>query len=360
MRSRPLALFLSLFLILSSFFIIPVGASDSSNILDSNLTNWDCPDSVSVNSYKNDIYRIYFNGFDITPDNPDYSTTFVGIRLKTSLVPQHNYTVSIKFPSAADINKALGTSLTDSQIISSLNSSSVKVLIGIAYARSGAIAYSPSMCKSFTGSDFIQNYYGSSLAFDFTYETVTTGEPHFIIGFSVPTDYSNYTLVYVSDPVLSDNTTSESDSLLSRLFAFFTEKLQDLRDKLNSALDGVKQGIVSALDSLKEGFVSALSSLGDKLQSFFTGCINLVLYFDWDGNYTNPFDSSDSPISSISSFLSDIQNYVSDSVKNFNTIIDSISGSIFLFDSFVQRYDWLFLLVSFSLVFIVLTRFIGL
>lgn len=106
-----------------------------------------------------------------------------------------------------------------------------------------------------------------------------------------------------------------------------------------------------------EGWINALVHV---IQNFFKGCFNLVIYFDWYGDYENPFLSEDKPISLISGYLTEIDSYVEDTASNFEAVIDSVTGSIYLFDEFVQRFDWLFMIVVVSLLLIVVTRFIGL
>ncbi len=52
-----------------------------------------------------------------------------------------------------------------------------------------------------------------------------------------------------------------------------------------------------------EGWIDAIIHI---IENFFTGCLNLLLYFDWDGYYENPFMNDDDPISLISGYLDDI------------------------------------------------------
>ena len=106
-----------------------------------------------------------------------------------------------------------------------------------------------------------------------------------------------------------------------------------------------------------EGWLNAFFHV---IENFGTGCINLLLYFDWYGDYENPFLNEDSPISLISDSLNNITTYVSDSGNSFESVIDSITGSLELFSMFTERFDWLLGLCIFTLAIIVITRFIGL
>lgn len=105
-------------------------------------------------------------------------------------------------------------------------------------------------------------------------------------------------------------------------------------------------------------------SLVDNEKSFFAEqfdrLTNLILYFDADGNYTNPFDGSDSPLYYISEYFDNLINYVSESVESITTTIDSASGMIHIFDLFTKRFGWLLGLCVFTLAVLVYCRFIGL
>ena len=92
----------------------------------------------------------------------------------------------------------------------------------------------------------------------------------------------------------------------------------------------------------------------------FDRLINLILYFDADGNYQNPFVDSDSPLNYISGFFDNLIKYVSDSVENITNTIDSASGMIHIFDLFTKRFSWLLGLCVFTLAVLIFSRFIGL
>ena len=86
----------------------------------------------------------------------------------------------------------------------------------------------------------------------------------------------------------------------------------------------------------------------------------MILYFDPDGNYTNPFGGSDSPLYYISEYFDNLINYIYESVENITNTIDSASGMIHIFDLFTQRFSWLLGICVFTLAVLVYCRFIGL
>lgn len=106
-----------------------------------------------------------------------------------------------------------------------------------------------------------------------------------------------------------------------------------------------------------EGWINAFLH---QITNFFSGCINLVLYLDWDGIYEDPFSNGDEPISLISDGLNDISDFVADAGESVEDVLDSLSGALELFSRFTERFDWLVGLCVFTLAIIVISRFIGL
>ena len=106
-----------------------------------------------------------------------------------------------------------------------------------------------------------------------------------------------------------------------------------------------------------EGWTNAIFH---NIKTFFSGCVNLILYFDFYGEYSNPFEQDGNVLDTIEEFSQRIIDYVADSAKNLEDTIDSVSGAIEVFASFVERFPWLFGIVGFVLILTVYTRFIGL
>lgn len=63
---------------------------------------------------------------------------------------------------------------------------------------------------------------------------------------------------------------------------------------------------------------------------------------------------------SVSQFFDDLVEYLSGVSDDIETVIDSITGPVVLLDEFTKRFEWLFGIVSFVLMMIVASRFIGL
>lgn len=63
---------------------------------------------------------------------------------------------------------------------------------------------------------------------------------------------------------------------------------------------------------------------------------------------------------SVSQFFDDLVEYLSGVSDDIETVIDSITGPVVLLDEFTKRFEWLFGIVTFVLLMIVASRFIGL
>lgn len=63
---------------------------------------------------------------------------------------------------------------------------------------------------------------------------------------------------------------------------------------------------------------------------------------------------------SVSQFFDDLVEYLSGVSDDIETVIDSITGPVVLLDEFTKRFEWLFGIVTFVLMMLVASRFIGL
>lgn len=106
-----------------------------------------------------------------------------------------------------------------------------------------------------------------------------------------------------------------------------------------------------------EGWVNALLS---SLQNFLKHCLNLIIYFDWDGNHDNPFVEVGGPLDVVSDLFNNVKIYLSDVAESITSVIDSVTAGIYIFDKFTERFSWLLGLCVFALAVLVVSRFIGL
>ncbi len=292
-------------------FSVGVSAADeaSGNLVDTNLSNWNKSTYTTLTGYNSGIYRIYV-------DPPGSSSTtvsenFYGVYDLPKLTPGHNYTLSLHFPSASEINSALGTSFSDSDIISNLNTANVYVRFGIGYKKTSSIGIINDFSWISSGPDFA-NYFGQTVSFDFDYSTRSdTGTPCFVIAIQKLNIDGSVNWVYVSNPVLKDNDADNTEGFFNNLIEFLrnmfggisvglddlgtsignkisnllsglSDKLSDVRDKINSKLDFVKNGI-------SDSIFSAFADMGIDLEGWFN---NVGSWFtDLKNNFTENIEA---------------------------------------------------------------------
>lgn len=110
------------------------------------------------------------------------------------------------------------------------------------------------------------------------------------------------------------NITSSVSALGDRISSFFS----DLGNKITTEFTNLTSDFSGYISSLGDRFSGFITSLGDRIsgyfenlsvninaffddllegiKDFFRGFGNLILYFNWEGEYTNPFESSNSII----------------------------------------------------------------
>lgn len=155
-------------------------------------------------------------------------------------------------------------------------------------------------------------------------------------------------------------------NLGNRINSFFTNLGSTITTNFNSLTTNFKNNITS----LGDRFSGFITSLGDRISGFFnnlfsklddlgTRIINYILYFD-DEIPENPFTGVDSPLDHVQGFFDDLIDYLTGIGDDIETVLDSITAPVSLLDTFTKRFEWLFGIVTFTLMMIVVSRFIGL
>lgn len=95
------------------------------------------------------------------------------------------------------------------------------------------------------------------------------------------------------------------------------------------------------------------------IEDFGTGCINMVLYFDWYGDYENPFVSELPFVSFIRSALFNLTEFINGAVENYLEV--RVKGYAFniLFSYILEEVPYLMIIGLASLFLVVVSRFIG-
>ena len=350
-RSRPLSLFLS-FLILISCFTISVSASDSENLVDSDLRNWQIihPDYTTV-LYKRDNEFLIKVKPAISESNPDVKVTSGGVYHLTDLVNGNSYTLNFKYlnPSQMDVGEVLAAAPY-------LNG---EVVIGLASKTGDNYELVENACITINKDNYF-DYYGNNFSINFKMENIINP----CIIFYYMGSGMGYEIYFgVGDVSLIDDSQAKEDGFFAKLFEWFQEKFDAIGESFTN--------LGNKLTELKNSFLDSLSNLGDTIGSFFVeqlegiieffrGFGNLILYFNWEGEYTNPFEREDSPIDKVSEFFDNLIEYVDSIGTSIENVLDSITGGLHIFDEFTSRFPWLKGIAVFCLALIVITRFIGL
>ncbi len=414
-RSRPLSLFLSV-LILISCFTVSVSAESSSNLIDSNLENWEKtdPDYTTVKGFNHidnrTIYRI-----GITP-NPIGDTWVHGVRIGSiyelkNLTAGDSYSFSVDLLSYQQvIGTGLFTGFSEDFYYSPYTKYGGNLCIGLATLdKSTGYPQVVEGCSVIIDSTNYLSYFGDKL--NITFEMPNIVNPCIVIGYIDVTDYGNSFMLYVENVELVNNTQDKEDGFFDKLFRFFhdlkweivggscgdvecsktphTSLAEKFGSKLQEGLDNLKQffhdlkwdvtggtcdkedcpkkehtslagRINTHIDNLKLVVNGLPDTILEGIRDFFRGFGNLILYFNWDGEYTNPFEREVSPIDKVSEWFDNLIEYVDSIGTSIENVLDSITGGLHIFDEFTSRFPWLKGIAVFCLALIVITRFIGL
>ena len=94
-------------------------------------------------------------------------------------------------------------------------------------------------------------------------------------------------------------------------------------------------------------------------ESFLDGCVNMLLYFNWYGDYYNPFVEDLPFVEFISSFFDSITQFISDSLERYLSFKVKSHAFNILFSYVLEEIPILFVIGSASLFLVVVSRFIG-
>lgn len=302
------------------------------NLINPDLTSWQV---LADSSYGVDIMRVapYGSGTSTFKSQmyslqvqPSTSLEASGVYIwfgalldGVKLIPGNSYTFSFYLPNGTDVWQAIGEPEGAYKDQFFENNNSLKhswanlhasLSVGISYGDSFTIDSGVPLQTELLDISYenIDSYFGKEISASFLCPDYT-GNAYLTFIFGGNSKYTNSFLFYFSDVSLIDPNAEDEKGFLAKQF--------------------------------------------DRL-------INLILYFDVEGNYTNPFDGSDSPLHYISGYFDKLINYVSESVESITVSIDSASGMIHIFDLLTKRFGWLLGLCVFTLAVLVYCRFIGL
>lgn len=156
-----------------------------------------------------------------------------------------------------------------------------------------------------------------------------------------------------------DEFSSNVSSGLKEVWQIISNKLTEVQQNISGEITSSWQNIVTKLTNVVNSIGVFFDDLKSSLSSLFQNLINYILYFD-DEVPENPFTGVDSPLDHVQGFFDELIDYLSSIRDDIETVIDSVTGPIILLDEFTKRFEWLFGIVTFVLMMIVVSRFIGL
>lgn len=367
---KLLSVFLTSVIFLFSFSVFAfAGNSSPENLINPDLRTWaqyciSSPDTFSVTKCEHfvnnpydpvfDIYQIWVNGEQLDESSAVYVVSAL-LNDSVDLVAGRSYTFEFYLPDYDDMNGLIsGPNATNK--LTYYGSDNTKLKANNFRPSSGAdIQVFVGIMFGTPDDDDFQGILGTDIAYvEINYDNFDTyaGRTN-KISFVCPD--------YKSAPSLCIGIVGTRNKYQSQ-FYFSNFALYD-NDQTAAELKGIKGLLHSLYWDLFGGVCDEEdcphSALNNPHVSIFDKLVNLILYFDPDGNYENPFDSV-SFVSDVSDYFDKLTGYVSDSVSAVTTTVDSASGMIHIFDLFTKQFSWLLGICTFTLAVIVFTRFIGL
>lgn len=273
-------------------FGLNVSAADSTNLVDSNLLNWNTtdPNHVSVNLAAKDVYRVYYKRIPLTSE-PDAPGVRAGaVYSLTNLTAGNSYTFNIDLMGVQQIKDSgalQGGTLTAAYYYAPLTDYNGELLIGLASYDSTTGSFDTVADGSFVkinGSNY-KEYFSKTLTISFTLPNVVN--PCIVISYMDLESAGNNCSWYFRNISLVDNAQAEEDGFFARLFEWFQERFDsvgnwftnlgnsignwfvDLGNSIGSWFADLKENLVSKLESLKQSFVDLGNSLVEGIKSLF-------------------------------------------------------------------------------------------
>ncbi len=371
--SRPLSILLCFVVFISSFTVTVHGA-DEDNLIDSDLSNWTVlnPDKCSVLPATSSLYLIRIYGVQIPPANPEGPSPiwYIGGAYDLTdsrVIVGNKYTLSFNFP---DPDRYVSSSTGSNSFV---GDNSGTLIVGL------CSNISEDSIEPIEGCYFTidKNNFNSvkdsdiQLSFEMPSGVVNPCICFYYMNF----DGTNTVCFYLKDLKLVDESKAEEDNFFSRLFEWFEVKfkaisdsfsdlgikLGELKNSFTESISNLGNSIKGFFDDLGTKFSNAINSLGESIGGFFTKLGNLILYASWsDEPPENPFLLKESPMASLSERLNKISSAFDSAGENFENVIDSITGPVYLLDEFTEEFGWILGILVFTLLVIVISRFIGL
>lgn len=333
-KSSRLISFLLTLILTFSFFTVNSLAAEDSNLVDSNLSNWvDYGENSSLYQSANVSYL-------------GNNTNYITVSGSNKVVVLYDLTEFLKIGESYEFSFFLPN--TEGLNNNALNSCQLSWYLcdgsNIEFPIAGEEIFRISINNSNKS-----NYLGNTTAFEFTY---TQGFKNTCLCLSIfpgeDLNAYNYLQLYISNVKL-ERIASESE-----------KKLDGILEWLQELWDSIVNGFSNLGNKLTNGFNDLSNSIRDAFSDFASTIVNYILYFQDEPIEENPFMADDDSTSDMLTKIQNIVDYINEASSNITSLIDSMSGGVYLFNEFVSDNGWLLALCVFALTLLVFTRFIGL
>ena len=373
--SRPLSVLLC-FIVFISALTVPVLGADEENLIEPNLKNWtileDYKSSTTVIT-GSDTGGVQLVSISPAGEQNGYSANVGALYdITSSYKVGDKYTLSFEFLNA-DKYIGGGVGIVSSKAFLDYNG---VLYVGLATSDNTGVTAVDGYYVEINGDNYNQ-YVDSTITYSFEMPSGVVNPCIFInfMAFLPEADMVNNCWLAFRDIKFINQTEADEQGFFDSLFEWFEVKFKaigdsfsDLGDKLGELKSSFTESISNLGNSIKgffedlgNKFNTAISSLGDSIGGFFTKLGNLILYAAWtDTPPENPFITEDKPLSSLSSRLHDISSSFASAGESFENVVDSITGPVYLLDEFTKEFGWILGILVFTLIFIVIARFIGL
>lgn len=371
--SRPLSILLCFIFFISSFTVTVYGA-DEKNLIDSNLSNWTVlhPDNCSVIPASTSLYLVRIYGVQKPPAIPEGPSPiwYLGGAFDltdSNITVGNKYTLSFNFP---DPDRYVSSSTGSNSFI---GDNSGTLIVGLCSYLSDDTLEPIEGCYFTINKNNFNSVKDTDIQLSFEM-------PSGVVNPCICFYYTNFggtntVCFYLKDFKLIDESKAEEDNFFSRLFEWFEvkfkvigdsfsdlgAKLGELKNSFTESISNLGNSIKGFFEDLGTKFNTAISNLGNSIGGFFTKLGNLILYASWsEVPPENPFLLKESPMSSLSERLDNISIAFDSAGESFENVIDSITGPVYLLDEFTKEFGWILGILVFTLLVIVISRFIGL
>ena len=333
MRSRPLAILICVIVLVTSVFLVSGSAAGTENLIESDLTQWDCiEDSYSVSVVKkDDLYRI---------SSTSISTgSYIGVIYDLpNFVAGHSYTLKFRLPSASEVSSAWSVSYTNDNFLAHYNNSTVMVGYGFLNASGTAIENQVSLFE-FNSSN-VSKYFGTDLSTSFVAGS-SSGRP--VVYITIFNDDGNVHHFFFSDFVMYDNddNSGQIKGILGILHSLRWDIFGGVCDSDDCAHSSDFNPHISLTERLTVGFTNLFNGIASKfeegstLNTWFTGLSDGVSNLgtnvnNWLSGLGDKINGKLSDVlSGITSGLSDLGIDIGGFIDGAVSVIDELFGKIF-------------------------------